>query len=884
MEWTKSAKEELEQYLERVRPSIEAQGADPAEVIEDYKRHIDEELAASKLDVVTADDIKRIISKLGFPDPALNLPVSSSEGTLKEIFKKVMGKVPWVLIFLGGILLPLIALGIELTSHFCAGTFFDPIPTPLHIALVAIVPLSNLLLWLSITKQKTTHISKLGWMNGIAIGVSFFYTVLYLPILPLALIAIAYIGMGLLPMAPLLALLSAIWCRIYFRKLLKNTDKPKIPGLWGGIAVGILLLVLIEVPATVTRVSMDMAASDSPTTQLRGIKFLRSFGNDDLMLRLCYQRPGRATDIISFIMNLGDPVRPEQARKIYYRVTGVPFNSVPPPVLSGSRRWDPFQFMEFDDGQGGEAVAGIAKGLSLASSRIDGSIDGDAALAYTEWTMEFENKSNLQREARAQIALPPGGVVSRVTLWIDGEEREAAFAGRKKVREAYQKVVRRRRDPVLVTTSGPDRVLMQCFPVPPNGGKMKVRIGITSPLTMTSIESGALRLPYFIERNFKIHNEFNHSLWMEAKTPLSSTNKALTNENPKENLYAIRGSLEDQLLKGPKSLITATRNKSAKVAWTPDPKSQSNYAIKQILDERPTPQIKTVVLVLDGSQKIEHYKDQISNALKSFPNHVKLNLVVASDELQEFGTFIQRGSEQSFDVLQNKIDDISFVGGQDNVPSLIKAWDLASANPNSLVLWIHGTQPIILKSLEELKQKWDRRPNGPIIYEIQADHGPNRIIEKLDGVYGLKSIPRITNLEGDLKRFIQKLEPGSTELNFVRTRVSRSSVQGQPNSKETSSHLSRLWAHDEILKLYRDEKKRNIDEAILLAANYQLVTPVSGAVVLETAQQYKDEGLEPVKASTVPTIPEPETWALIIIVALIFGFLLIKRRRVCQVN
>jgi len=42
MEWTKSAKEELEQYLERVRPSIEAQGADPAEVIEDYKRHIDE--------------------------------------------------------------------------------------------------------------------------------------------------------------------------------------------------------------------------------------------------------------------------------------------------------------------------------------------------------------------------------------------------------------------------------------------------------------------------------------------------------------------------------------------------------------------------------------------------------------------------------------------------------------------------------------------------------------------------------------------------------------------------------------------------------------------------------------------------------------------------
>ncbi len=86
------------------------------------------------------------------------------------------------------------------------------------------------------------------------------------------------------------------------------------------------------------------------------------------------------------------------------------------------------------------------------------------------------------------------------------------------------------------------------------------------------------------------------------------------------------------------------------------------------------------------------------------------------------------------------------------------------------------------------------------------------------------------------------------------------------------------------MKLYREEKKRNLDEAIQLAANYQLVTPVSGAVVLETAQQYKDEGLEPVNTSTVPTIPEPETWALIIIVALIFGFLVIKikRRQVCR--
>jgi hypothetical protein len=64
------------------------------------------------------------------------------------------------------------------------------------------------------------------------------------------------------------------------------------------------------------------------------------------------------------------------------------------------------------------------------------------------------------------VQLPPGGVVSRLTLWVNGEEREAAFAGRSQTRQAYQQVVSRRRDPVLVTTAGRDRVLVQCFPVP----------------------------------------------------------------------------------------------------------------------------------------------------------------------------------------------------------------------------------------------------------------------------------------------------------------------------------------------------------------------------------------------------------------------------------
>jgi hypothetical protein len=82
---------------------------------------------------------------------------------------------------------------------------------------------------------------------------------------------------------------------------------------------------------------------------------------------------------------------------------------------------------------------------------------------------------------------------------------------------------------------------------------------------------------------------------------------------------------------------------------------------------------------------------------------------------------------------------------------------------------------------------------------------------------------------------------------------------------ETSDHLARLWANDEVARIRALKDESLTDEATALAVRYQLVTPVSGAVVLETAEQYRASGLQPVEAGTVPTIPEPEMVALLIV-------------------
>ena len=90
---------------------------------------------------------------------------------------------------------------------------------------------------------------------------------------------------------------------------------------------------------------------------------------------------------------------------------------------------------------------------------------------------------------------------------------------------------------------------------------------------------------------------------------------------------------------------------------------------------------------------------------------------------------------------------------------------------------------------------------------------------------------------------------------------------------KASLHLARLWARDEVIRLKKSGRNR---EAIVLATRYQIVTPASGAVVLETQQQFADNDLAPADPATVPSIPEPGTGALLLLGLILFSL----RRRI----
>ncbi|MFH1024769.1 MAG: VIT domain-containing protein [Planctomycetota bacterium] len=886
-EWTQSATDALNQYFENIRANLESSGADPNEVKDDIKRHIEKEIDALNLSVVTEDDLRRILSRVGAPEisgvGAQNSRPETSKWQSKAgaVFKFTAKRVPKVFVLLFGVLLPFLTLGIEYGTHMCAGTFFDPIPTIWHVFLVGLVPVTNLIIWMYAWREKSPRLSTLGLVNGIAIGTSFFYTILFLPLVPMSVIAIMFMGMGLLSLTPILSFVATILSRRLLKQISSTVAPQGIPGLWWGICISIGLLMLFEMPKTLTRLGMEMAASEFEGTSLRGIRTLRNIGNEQIMLKMCYERPGMATDIIGFLFSVGNPVSPEKAREIHYRVTGIPFNTVSPPKLTlGRGRYDPWEDFVFDEGIGGDEVAGRVKDLSLASSRMDGSVDPDAALAYLEWTLVFENSSWQQREARALVALPPGGVVSRLTLWIDGQEREAAFAARGKVKEAYKEVVRRSRDPVLVTTRGPDRVFVQCFPVPPNG-KMKVRVGITSPLFLESFEQGVMMLPCCLERNFSIPESVGHDIWIESKKPIVAQKDCLKSENPKKELFAMRGKMSNSLLVENRAVIRTGRTKEALEAWTRDPLAENERVVRQTIRKKNLPAPSRVVFVIDGSRGMRERINEIAEALLRFPVGVDFGILVASDAVLELTQQVQVANPQTLSAAANQLKIVTCRGGCDNIPTLSKAWDLAAERPDSAIVWIHGAHPVILQTTEPLRQKWERRPDNPRLYDVQVVSGSNKVMENLEDIRVVEAIPRTGTLARDLEKLFSEWSGNSKRLEYVREMVSKDVMKSQANSKETSSHLARLWANDRIWHLSSTKDPRKIDEAIGLAASYQIVTPVSGAVVLENPSQYAQTGLQPVDPNTVPTIPEPETWALIAVVVCILAWLFCRRRRAC---
>lgn len=745
--------------------------------------------------------------------------------------------------FLFGVFLPAFTLGFEIVTGFSAEIYINPIPSLLHVIIVGLVPLANAIHLFRCALGQTTRAWDLH-LSSLSITLALAYTIAYLPISPFAVLGIIAYGLGFLPLTPLIAL----FCAYRLRKQLKrNYEASSAPGwrhvCFGSLA-GLFLLGLASTPHVVADYALAKYAHANLEGKKDAVQLLRRFGSEEVLLRACYRRARPV-----FFWGGGSSLDTTEARQLFYRVTGESFNE---------NRMEMKSFLSvrgdaFDRDLGGEQVGQRIDSIHLKESRLDGILTPESGTGYVEWTMVFQNDHpRREHEARMLLATPKGAVASRVTLWVNGEPREAAFGSKAKVRAAYQAVaVRQRRDPILVNWAGPDLLLVQCFPILPDGGEMKIRIGMSFPLEVDSDNRLSYHYPAIVAENFNLADDLEHSLWYEEKVGSEVFSPPISTRN------------NDQLRSDVNHLRSTSDNIHAQFI-SPHPTTESPLTLAATIAPKESPAPDTIVI--DGSLKMRAHKERIARWLEGQKSTVDLYL--ASDEVQHF----QAEGPTAAQWLRKQ----KFAGGQDNVPALIEAiaqlQPIASSTEPKKIYWFSGPQPIQLSGTERIKQYYERRALPIEVVACLSSREYNALYELAPLSYSdrLYLSEDGSKLEKPTVRF-EELPPQATATH------------------RGSSHAHRIWLADQTRvqagQVYQKQAalgpgafKNKIAELANRAAEAYLVTQLSGAVVLETDRQYKENDLEAGDPNAVPSVPEFKQFALILSLVS-FCWVVASRRR-----
>ena len=758
--------------------------------------------------------------------------------------------------FVFGVLLPAAAVSLELCTGMCSEVVECNLQSSVLLCLaMAAVPVCNFIVWLCRLKGKGTKNLFLRVLCGFSFGIAVVYAIAFLPLAIFGAIGFCltfwYFGigfLGLLPSGPLFAALTALG---FWRRLNRSAEAegcPRVKGFaWGIAAAGLVWLVAVANLVGLIY-GIRCAVSDDSAVSAKGVRMLRGATNK-ITLWQELNRYGHAPwwiNPLHFTSTfLPSEISWEKRRLIYYRVTGDDPDTLDMWARGFGRRlsWDAFV--------GGEKMGGELDSLSLKGSSYSTVVDAPGCVGYAEWTLVFSNDSDRNQEARARIALPPGGVVSRLTLWINGEEREAAFGTKGQVRQAYQNVVHRQRDPVLVNVCGPDQVLVQCFPVPPKG-EMRVRLGVTVPLRVSDDgKSACLPAPAILAKNFSIPKDL-------LGMPTEET-KALETPPAATAVYQ-----DDE--------------------FTP----LDGHAVVQRTVRAPAWKPKRVAVVLDTSVRMAgFFKMDAGSVLSAIPKDLPVELWVVGDEAPATPTVSSLANDPGRGDSFGKVVDVKdCVGGRCNLVTLVRAIDsLAKDAGSAALVWIHAAQPVVSQTADVLSAKISGAPHVRV-FLCQIAPGTCEITASLASSPNVFSCSA-SALNGGAYAAVAGVFSKWGQETWQTTRTNMGVADVPADAVKAGRHLGRLWAAEETVRTYQVGDPVSLEKAQKIALPWQIVTPVTGAVVLETEEQYKENNLKPVDSDSVPTtvkpsvptVPEPGSICCLLLALLVLVLTLVFRAR-----
>ncbi len=772
-------------------------------------------------------------------------------------------------------------------------------------------------------KPKPATLTKLSSLNGMAFIVASILLVVLFPLCVIALI-VGVVGFLYFPFSAVCLFYVSVAAGPFItaglmrdRLTAMTPDKKRKGWRLSTCAAVVLSCVLVAIfPVLLTQRCGEAMMDKAMVPQ--SLLLLRGAGDENALLQACYsekahlpwffQLPGELLSSSNRFYSEGSSgkVMEEMAREVYYRVKGRPFNTAPRTKLSflgaagpfgGDENydWDDdyYYFLDYNDHDfAGETVGGVVRGLSLTDSKMNGWVDANEAVAHLQWNMKFKVESGKGKEIRAQIMLPPNAVVTGCSLWINGRKLNSFITTRESSRTAYVQSAQRGERPLLVSTAGAGRVLIQSSTGYWGDGASLV-LDMTSPLVIIQPDKAALPLPVFTERNFSISVPHQVSI-ISATKPLSTNLAAMPVGKNGGSEVLVQGSIKNTDMSSVLGTLSLSRNEQFKEIAAADPCDWKKCLVQTIKSFKMSADAPTT-FVIDGSASMADYMSTICDALQDARSN-DASILWASDSPLTVVSHVRTDSSDWTNAVR-KLRDSASVGGQNNAEALSTAvtelteYKAAKRKGQTNIVWLHAGQPVKFTG-EHLLSQLKNNSSNITLYEYQVEPGPNEVVNSLDQISNLVQIPRIATLRQDLKSLTETLSGQATGFTIQREPVPTGSSSA-PLARH-AAEITQLYASNIVSENLQDPAKRKRSEE--LAEGYKIVTPLTSALVLEfdnrcdsvvetqsTAKKPSNQSVTSGFAGVIPARPEPPLSLIMLCALAILGFYLCLTRQRKQI-
>lgn len=475
-------------------------------------------------------------------------------------------------------------------------------------------------------------------------------------------------------------------------------------------------------------------------------------------------------------------------------------------------------------------------------------LDPGHRLSYTEkvltvahTTIGHSGMTDTQ-EAIYTFYLPEGGVVTSLSLWINGVEEPGVLTARSKAKEAYSTIVgRERRDPAVVFWQEGNQVRVRVFPVTPDMPR-QFKVGVTAPLRYDNQTLAYDNITFdgpsaltATEQDF-VSFEGNG---LFTETPVSFKRENGGQALRFDGAYRHRWSLRCNAPQLARSAFSFNGKTYTVLPWNTQTESFQPAQIYADLNAAWTqPELSSLRSLIDEypvwaatSKGLEQLTEQ--NAARIFQESRSLRFsLFPFYKIDDPKNSLLISKSAAPTPLPSELDGSQFGNG-------LKQWDAASLRV--FHLGDGDNMTAYLRAMREKRAVFCVSGNTDLLEKYLTAHTFPKNLENSNTVAlpesGVLIVEKDTIVDG-----------------------------------KAPDHLFRLFAYNTVLRELAGHTTAEPEGLVQLAEQAYVVTPISSLVTLETKADYERFDIKPTAGlpslGNAGAVPEPHEWALIVLLTL----------------